>query len=534
MNNPFSIGDRVVTVSLPHDHNVPNGRHGCVVEVRSDMILVDFGEGFNGHDGGSRQLETMTGWFIYDYEYRHLEIISTNPQDFILVTVKDGVVEHLEGHAFKDGKQAGAHAKLLSEKLGVKVQPRRLKSIQNLDWRSRERHRLESGHYKSMPEQWDLDPIPDHFLHMSRDRSDMLAYTPDEQSGMIDRKVRLRPGRYLERFYPELSQKSRQHYAAIALAQGELKFTQDPELIKRIYKEGPRSCMSDAFSHLPCHPSEIYCAGDLSLAYIEQEGKFIARCICWPEKKIHTRPYGMDGTSGFDQILALLSVQGYKEQSLVGARLRKVPYRDTYICPYLDAAKSRLGDPNSLCVKVEKDCLRIVLNMKDGDYRANNHDTAVLRYRDEEDENNDDELYLCDSCEMEFVLDDLTAIYDSQTGRRVARYCQDCRDEYAVLARDGAYYIRPSDSSVEHYMPDGRLAPAWRIRAGHYSVCSITGHAIRQHDVVKLADGRITSIEYFEKNGYCNPDDGLFYLNNDPQTGQDTQSKSSTEEVVYL
>ena len=93
------------------------------------------------------------------------------------------------------------------------------------------------------------------------------------------------------------------------------------------------------------NPAGQYGAGDLAIAYLENEdGYVIARTLVWPDKKIYARIYGDE-----DENLAIaLASQGYLYDSLgfTGARLLKEwgegefedEYCEGWLCPYLDVA----------------------------------------------------------------------------------------------------------------------------------------------------------------------------------------------------
>jgi hypothetical protein len=76
----------------------------------------------------------------------------------------------------------------------------------NLEWRARERERFSDGEYEGLPCEWaDLEPITDHFAHLSTEDGAQVAFTPDEGKGQLDIQVRMKPGRYLNKFYPHLT-----------------------------------------------------------------------------------------------------------------------------------------------------------------------------------------------------------------------------------------------------------------------------------------------------------------------------------------
>src|SRR5829696_4667953 len=69
------------------------------------------------------------------------------------------------------------------------------------DWEEREALRLSDGTYERLP--WDLEPIAGHYAHFSVDDGAKVAFTPSPEKGMVDIQVRMKPGRYLTKFYPQ-------------------------------------------------------------------------------------------------------------------------------------------------------------------------------------------------------------------------------------------------------------------------------------------------------------------------------------------
>lgn len=154
-----------------------------------------------------------------------------------------------------------------------------------------------------------------------------------------DRYVRMKPGRYLAQYQPQLSRAEVTALAtrwAAEFAPPELKIAETREEVKRVYTEGPHSCMAYLFRGLPAHPSAIYTnEGDLRVAYIERGGKPTARAVIWPEKKRYVRIYGDK-----ERLQPLLEAQGYIQGYLHGARVPRIECRGGFILPYVD------GTPN--------------------------------------------------------------------------------------------------------------------------------------------------------------------------------------------
>ena len=210
-----------------------------------------------------------------------------------------------------------------------------------------------------------------HFVHKSTKNPDLLAYTPDNNKGMRDIQVMIKPGKYLQRYFSEILTEKEILFYSEWQATGtrkssyqscEVKFAATAEEIEFVYLNGPSSCMSCPIKdfgtdyRLPAHPTTVYAAGDLQIAYMEfpenhsKSGRICARALVWPDKKVYSRVYPTtnmyvrDGFTSEDESIAArqaftlkLRALGYEEGSLQGAKLLKIKIRsDKYLMPYLD------------------------------------------------------------------------------------------------------------------------------------------------------------------------------------------------------
>jgi hypothetical protein len=115
--------------------------------------------------------------------------------------------------------------------------------------------------------------------------------------------------------------------------------TNDPELIQRVYMDGPTSCMNDPENY-PIqddpHPSVVYSEGDFAVAYIQNGDSFSARAVVCPEKKIYYSGYGHTSL-----LLNHLKEAGYERktsyQSYLGLRIKAMRDNDgNWLMPYVD------------------------------------------------------------------------------------------------------------------------------------------------------------------------------------------------------
>lgn len=233
-------------------------------------------------------------------------------------------------------------------------------------WKHREANRLRNGTYQRLPfdqEGWyRRGPGPkEHYAHISKEDSSKIAFTENEKKGKKDLQVRLRPGRYLKRFYGDiLNEDQIRDYATQITSKkkdSEFKIAMTPDEIEHVYRNGPDSCMSYGLSSFDSdiHPVRIYGAGDLGVAYLERQGRITSRVLCWPEKKKYSRIYG-DSV----RLSAELHERGYIQQvdkyssssAFTGARLLKIEQRrfrrNNFVVPYVDYHRTMKEDGDYL------------------------------------------------------------------------------------------------------------------------------------------------------------------------------------------
>jgi hypothetical protein len=208
------------------------------------------------------------------------------------------------------------------------------------EWEIRESCRFLDGEYKWLPwhqEGWWRGSIAfrDHYAHVSNDDPSKIAYTPSERHGIEDRQVRVKPGRYLNKYFSNtLGPQEIQFWAGKFAGENEqleLKFAHTPDEIERVYKEGPHSCMKADFSS-PVHPARVYGAGDLAVAYLEDEEHITARCVVWPEKLAKSTVYGDDARLG----TALVNAGYSSDNRFTGAKLLAIEASSGFVAPYID------------------------------------------------------------------------------------------------------------------------------------------------------------------------------------------------------
>lgn len=219
-----------------------------------------------------------------------------------------------------------------------------------MDWRSRETARFASGEYRELPwtgEDWwvSSDAARDLFAHVSVKDLSKVAYTPDERFGREDRQLQTKPGRFLNKYFGDvLTPNEITHWAGIFAGENEestVRFARTPDEIEMLYTfsggdSGVSACMSRAAEHYsgPCHPTRIYGADELAIAYLGTVEHCTARVLTRNEPKIYGRAYGDTA-----RLTAGLRRLGYSPDSggdFDGAKLLRIEYGGGFVGPYLD------------------------------------------------------------------------------------------------------------------------------------------------------------------------------------------------------
>lgn len=345
---------------------------------------------------------------------------------------------------------------------------------ENRIWHNRERERFRTNVYARVPWTDFYDGHTDHFLHISVKDPGYVAYTPDDESGIRDRQVRVRPGKYLAEFYPHVAHDTIQTWIHSTTPEAlQLRLARTADEVDRVYANGPRSCMrSWVTGHdgtcynkrgLTTSPVIAYGDSDLAVAYMGTLDHVTARAVVWPEEKKHSKVYGLTSV-----LASVLKENGYTPGDMDGARLRAVPVPEIHgavFMPYVDnvdharidgewitlGAGSISAQPTEGYIRgedaVDGDTrCRSCEEWYDGDSaeyqnglcdacESDRHDCAHCDERCDEDSMQQIQMYrgerwVCDSCVDEH-----------------SRSCESCGDEWNDLS------VRPGDRGSD-YCPD--------------------------------------------------------------------------------
>lgn len=218
-----------------------------------------------------------------------------------------------------------------------------------LPWRNKAWRYDATCEAQENPVPWSYEPIEDHFARLVWEEDTnlgrkvpMVRYYASEEHGEIRKSTPMKPGRYLQRFYPSLDGETIREWVTLIDKAVEVRFAVTADEIERVYLCGPSSCMShkpddyDSF----IHPVRVYGDSDLQLAYLSfaeptSAGfKASARALVWPEKKRYGRIYG-----DTHRMKTALEAAGYTSGNLRGAKIKRIvdEYEDdNLVVPYID------------------------------------------------------------------------------------------------------------------------------------------------------------------------------------------------------
>jgi hypothetical protein len=276
-------------------------------------------------------------------------------------------------------------------------------------------------------EPW-VDPL--HFVHVSDDDNTMLAYTPNPEKGRQDVQIRMKVGKYLQKYYAEhLDNEAIKKWVdrhREKCEEGLILWASTEDEIEEVYLNGPQSCMDGRADQMRywevntggVHPVRAYAGPDTVVAYTKRDGRINARTVCHigvtPPR--YTRVYG-------DSMLATrLREMGFVDEysggsnalGLDGARLLKLPApgkQDFYILPYLDTPVQM--------VEIDGDYIRIARN---GDSAAATREGRVYIENPAGHEP-------CVCCGNMFSPRKLTPVHGG------GKVCASCRDTHYVSTR---------------------------------------------------------------------------------------------------
>lgn len=230
-------------------------------------------------------------------------------------------------------------------------------------WWHREQVRLTLGIYPAPTDTLStviqLLQLQPYAVHMSTDPEtpEAVCYTPSMEYGVADRQIKLSSlSKLITKLFPLASEEFKQTMDAAHKAELDptISFARTVEEIERVYRnmDGDSGCMRYGPEHwdlpLGFHPSHVYAAPGVAVAYHEVNGFIKARALTWEDavtgKKQYVRLYG-------DRVLERkLQRAGYEFGSMAGAKIKAVQVPESrygagrYVVPYIDGG---LGNSTS-------------------------------------------------------------------------------------------------------------------------------------------------------------------------------------------
>lgn len=241
---------------------------------------------------------------------------------FNIIHIKDETKFAIDGKVWK-GDELTADIQLAALNVPGSPPTYRKKVIVTKDWISREADKM-YGEYSGAEPIWMIDTstkmqraiwydryngyslnnmkVP-HFAIVSQSDPLFISYFPDEEKGMLGKRVKIAPGKYLKKYFSDVyTDREIEEYANLhkeKYSDVEILWANTPEEISNVYKmpnTGFTSCMQKQDSYfsntIKRNPTFVYGAGDLSLAYVVKDGYLTTRALVWKDKKKVGRVYG--------------------------------------------------------------------------------------------------------------------------------------------------------------------------------------------------------------------------------------------------
>ena len=209
---------------------------------------------------------------------------------------------------------------------------------------SRTNKRIEDKVYQAVPSEFSIDSELDeqNGLHISTNDCTLLAYYPTIRHVLDDKPQQIRPGKYLKKYYPEVSDDVIRQKSALISGKLELKFYSKSDDMISIYQELAdagivESCMSKSESDFKSseHPLSVYDNSDVELAVlVDHEHKPLARALYNKNNKNYAMIYGQ-----WEKLKVALDNAGFIHADLNGAKINAIDDDDHYGClimPYID------------------------------------------------------------------------------------------------------------------------------------------------------------------------------------------------------
>jgi len=309
--------------------------------------------------------------------------------------------------------------------------------------RKRTAMRISYGQYKAVPETFKT--IAEHGVHVSTNDDSKIAFYPDERSARRDVPLAIRPGKYLRKYFPDMTDDEIRVMAGKLGGGLTLKELNSSIDMVKVYRDlADRGIVSSCMSHsrgswssIPeHHPLDAYDYSDVILLVVyNAEGDPIARTLANKVTKEYPIIYGQ-----WEKAEPVIQKAGYKHGSLDGARINRINDGYRIIMPYIDGHRDHSRNSvNSTCITIHDD--HCIIDC-DGNIEANKYSEGYVTVDDDDDD--EDTLY-CDCCGEDHNEDYMIrTLHDGLI-------CESCADAYYIYADDGrghGGYVHQDDSDL--------------------------------------------------------------------------------------
>ena len=344
-------------------------------------------------------------------------------------------------------------------------------------------------------------------VHISTEDKNLLAYYPDFRHIKEQRAVKIRPGRYLKKYFPSMSDDEIRMHSALIFGDCKLVFYSTFEAMYNTYmslkKDGiVTSCMA----HEPkeydlCdgdfdrHPLQVYHNSDVQLAaLLNAYGKPIARALVDTKTKEYPIIYGQ-----WEKMEPILEQAGYTHGDLSGAKINKILRADegdhAYVMPYIDACRNH-----------SREVYRHAYVIDCGDYFEITEDDAGIPCSDTCGYIKSVNLATCSYCGGEELEEGMHTI-GANDDILVCEHCYMHRT-YEVTTRHGSFididyladdYIGSEDRNYIFYNEDA-------ARYHGYEQCCESGEWHPRDELVTYPDDRYVHPDNWDHDNDVNED----------------------------
>lgn len=370
----------------------------------------------------------------------------------------------------------------------------------------------------------------DHYVAVSETDPALLSYIQNNAKGQRGIRTPIKPGKYLTKYYSDVL--TAREIAGLATWQATgvkvttyndpakyvLKFASTPEDIVKVYLTGPDSCMAHPthFYSSSVHPTTVYGAGDLQIAYLTEAatGRIRARALVWPDKLHCGRVYPTDhcwSQDGFDSLADCIDMQaaltdrfralGYsmdneKPNGFDGARLTRINCGGRVVMPYLDGDYGYDVGSGSLTMESSFDYSAETTN----GLSDSRHDGSW----DDDDDEDDEGRGWCERCEESCDQDDTQSVVTRVRSGRLLNeqtWCEHCARNHAFYCSGLEELVCNNQESIE--VGNQTFSQDWAEHNDYWqSECGDCDWYTPDTARIELDNGEVWTADEFETHGF--------------------------------